>query len=113
MHQDRERFDSKLERLEMTLTQRDDKIDSLEHKVFSENKLRNLIGEEIKDFHEIVDDACGRISMLENNKESSDQAILKVRKISSLHELYYLIIKFYISILDVFGPGEFKFPYNF
>ena len=78
MSQDRERFDSKLDRIESAQSQRDEKIESIEKKLFTENKLRNLIGEEMKDFHDIDDDACGRISLLESNKESSDQAILKV-----------------------------------
>ena len=78
MSQDRERFDSKLDRIESAQSHRDEKIESLENKIFTENKLRNLIGEEMKDFHDIVDDACGRISLLESNRESSDQAILKV-----------------------------------
>ena len=74
---DREKVAQKLAMIEEDLHLKDDEISRLKKQSFSENKLRNLIGEEMRDFHDIIDDTCGRLSMLESGKDKVDASILK------------------------------------
>ena len=106
----REKLDEKLEILEENMRSHDESLAHLKTQSYSENKIRNLIGEEMKDFHDIVDDACGRLATLEGEKDKVDSSILKeAEKANKNAELllereevaYFLNKKNFISNRDI------------
>lgn len=73
----REKVGQKLDMIEENLHLKEEEIERLKSQSYSPNKLRDLIGEEMKDFHDILDDTCGRLTVLEGNKDIIDSSILK------------------------------------
>ena len=72
-----ERLKVRLVALEDELTTTKNIIEELENDKFSPQKMRELIAEETAELHEIIDETCGKVNQLENDRSEDNKGIIK------------------------------------
>ena len=72
-----ERLKIRLVALEEELSTAKSSIEDLEAEKFTSQKLRELIAEETAELHEIIDETCGKVNQLENDRSEDNKGIIK------------------------------------